>query len=479
MSKICGVLDCKNKTIFGINKKSNVPLVIFKPFDSSLSNFLIPTKLKDTGKNYYVVISLSRNDPKYRFPIGNLLYTIGEITDPKANYEYILHCNSLNLKEPLLQISKTKAKKLRKVTEIWDCISSDDVKEYLDYRNLKVCSIDPEKSTDIDDALSYHNGLIGIHISDVTFWLDKFNVEPKFFSTIYAPHRKINMIPGFLADNMASLVEGKDRLALTLWYNIEKDRFNFEKTIIKNRKNYTYKNYPTNSKLYSYSKIIGDKYGMDTDNWDTHKMIEAFMVLANNKTAEFVKKQEPKNQIFRSHTKKELEYDLTKIENQKFKEFMNIYLSNSAKYTKEQGTHYGLNLHLYTHFTSPIRRMADIYVHRIIKGYIFAQGEMNIDKCNSDMKLTKTLKRNFERANVIQNLTHTIQTNAYVISLKDDRVMVYFPELDFCDRFNILTNKLDNIDTEKMLEEQRNKITILEKLLVTVAKKDNKLIYNF
>jgi len=473
--KIPGVLDCKNKTIFAINKNSNVPLVIFKPFDKSLDNFLVPSKLKYTNKNYYIVINFARNDDRYRFPIGNLIYTIGEVNDEKANYEYILHCHYLNLKEPLLQISKTKMKKIRKITNIWDIISQEEVKEYSDYRNLKVYSIDPDNSRDIDDAISFHNNLIGIHIADVTFWLEKFNIEPHFFSTIYAPHRKINMIPAIIADNLASLVENEDRLSLTLWYNMDNDTYRFEKVIIKNKKNFTYDNFPTNHKLYSLSKKIGEKYKMDLEKWDTHKMIEAFMVLANNKTAEYISKQ-GRSQLFRNHKEKEHDIPINNIKNEKFKEFMNIYLSNSAEYSTKQGKHYGLNLNLYTHFTSPIRRMADIYIHQIIKGNI---GTLDIQKCNADMKLTKKLKRDFERYDVIQKLTHTIQTEGYVISLKEDRVTVYFPELEFCDRFDILSNRLDDIDTEQMLETQRSKITILGKLLVTIAKRNGKLVYNF
>ena len=79
-------------------------------------------------------------------------------------------------------------------------------------------------------------------------------------------------------------------------------------------------------------------------------------------------------------------------------------------------------------------------------------------------------------------MENTIETEGYVMSLKEDRVTVYFPDLEFCDRFDILSNRLEDIDNEimeEMLKEQRSKITIMGKLKVKIGKKGNKLMYVF
>jgi ribonuclease R len=48
-----------------------------------------------------------------------------------------------------------------------------------------------------------------------------------------------------------------------------------------------------------------------------------------------------------------------------------------AKYQLEACGHFGLGANRYSHFTSPIRRYADVLVHRVIKAYL--AGERNVD----------------------------------------------------------------------------------------------------
>jgi ribonuclease R len=42
-----------------------------------------------------------------------------------------------------------------------------------------------------------------------------------------------------------------------------------------------------------------------------------------------------------------------------------------ARYRAQADGHYGLHQSLYTHFTSPIRRYADLVVHRLLEGYMY------------------------------------------------------------------------------------------------------------
>lgn len=136
---------------------------------------------------------------------------------------------------------------------------------------------------------------------------------------------------------------------------------------------------------------------------DAHKLIEEFMLLANKYVAKFVaeprKGHDPVPFVFRVHDKPDVAkiavfnvfidkfgYKLDFIHEDKIAQSINklltdIRLTNEyslistmairsmAKATYETTNigHYGLAFDFYTHFTSPIRRYADLVVHRILQ----------------------------------------------------------------------------------------------------------------
>ena len=136
---------------------------------------------------------------------------------------------------------------------------------------------------------------------------------------------------------------------------------------------------------------------------DAHKLIEEFMLLANRHVATFI--ADPKTHkdpipfVFRIHDKPDMEkiamfnvfiekfgHKLDFSHPDQISKSMNKLLENirneneyslvqtmairsmaKAVYDTENIGHYGLAFHYYTHFTSPIRRYADLVVHRILQ----------------------------------------------------------------------------------------------------------------
>ncbi|WP_308533731.1 ribonuclease R [uncultured Peptoniphilus sp.] len=131
-----------------------------------------------------------------------------------------------------------------------------------------------------------------------------------------------------------------------------------------------------------------------------NKLIEDFMLMANTTVAEYFAKMGLPF-IYRIHEKpkeekidelnsyirplgyianygsvikpKDLQKLLEKIQGKKEELFVSTLVLRAmtkARYSAENKIHFGLSFPYYTHFTSPIRRYADLSIHRIIKDFL-------------------------------------------------------------------------------------------------------------
>jgi len=468
---ITGVLKLKERTIYGITKKG-LQLCLFEPLDWKYPNFLVATKLKGkVNAEHYAVIEYSRWEKT--LPRGSIKKMIGPVGNIKCEYEMLLHKYNLNGKPPKL------FKHIKK-DNIWDLISQNELVNYNDIRKTHIISIDPEGSKDIDDALSIRTCdegryCVGIHIADVTFWLDKYNINPTNTSSIYAPHKKINMLPDIIADNLASLKPKKDRLTLTLWISLDDDcniiNYKYENCIIRSSRAYTYEEFErecvvseASLMLMDVSKKIGKNYGYNTELWDVHKMVEVYMVMANNLTGMHIKN---KNGIFRTHNSTQITD--VKIDDKRVEDFVRIFQSNSAQYVieKENNTteayyHYGLKLDYYTHFTSPIRRYIDIIIHKIIKSNentgTFPSGDNNIMWCERSNEMNKRIKkfdRDIREVELLSNLNDGVhKETAYIIGFaKNNKIIIYFPNWNYCNKILPISVKLQHMIEYEVIDD--------------------------
>ena len=164
---------------------------------------------------------------------------------------------------------------------------------------------------------------------------------------------------------------------------------------------------------------------------DAHKLIEEFMLLANRYVATFLSKTEkgkdPFPMIYRVHdapdpAKMEVFavfiekfghkidlHDPSKIaeklntlfeelkEENEFSLIQSMAIRSMAKasYETENIGHYGLAFHHYSHFTSPIRRYADLVVHRILQEELTAKKHRYGNELND---VCKRISRNERKA---------------------------------------------------------------------------------
>jgi ribonuclease R len=318
----------------------------------------------------------------------------------------------------------------------------------VDRTGLHVFTIDPSDAKDHDDALSIDpagEGLweVGIHIADVSHFVGKgspLDLEALQRGTsVYLVDRVVPMLPHLLSSDVCSLRPDVDRAAVSLFVTLDGKAqvraHRFERTRIRSRHRLDYQQVQevlegggsidtrTDEDLGRLAKlaralrqirmrrgsidfdlpearvVLGpDGIPVDiqkTVHLESHRLIEDFMLLANETVAREMEKrglpipyrvhespapdraQELKRFLGtlgytlpnRGLKPKDLQKVLKTVEGKPEAGLVSTVVLRSmarARYQPENVGHFGLGASTYTHFTSPIRRYPDLLVHRVV-----------------------------------------------------------------------------------------------------------------
>lgn len=325
-------------------------------------------------------------------------------------------------------------------------------KEREDLRNEVILTIDPDDARDFDDAVSITENsdgtmTLGVHIADVPAFVPEggaIDEEAKRRTTsVYLPGTVVPMLPEVLSNGVCSLQERQARLTRSAFVTYDKSgkviRERLANTVIKSTKRLTYRQADkilsgspgrTSAKVVALLErmnklarkihkrrirqgmleldlpdvdLVLDEKGsvrdaQPADQSYPHKIIEMFMVEANEAVARILRKAGV-SYLRRIHGEPiedaagtcrrilsllgyELPDDADRrmiqdiLDRAKGKpEAFTVNLSvlrtmQAAEYSPMDVGHYALASKDYCHFTSPIRRYPDLTVHRLVDALV-------------------------------------------------------------------------------------------------------------
>lgn len=347
-------------------------------------------------------------------------------------------------------------------------VSAKELEGREDLRGWPIFTIDSAETKDIDDAVSIERTAygyrLGVHIADVSYYVRPgTELDKEAFrrgTSVYYADSVVPMLPKALSNGICSLDAGTDRLAFSCL--MELDRAGrvtdacLKKTVLRSRVKGVYKEInailageaspelaekyaevapqmPLLRELYEKldalhtargnvelesgeAKLILDEAGHCVDvqrrqRGLSEKMIEEFMLLANECVAGMARKaelpfvyrvhEEPEasrvdalqsllraagvDARFESGTPTTLELAalLDKTRGTGVAHAVHTAVLRTmakAKYAPVPAGHYGLALADYTHFTSPIRRYPDLAIHRILSAWLAGAEKEELEK---------------------------------------------------------------------------------------------------
>lgn len=442
---IAKVLQRARKIILGIYREQKGRSWVV-PLDAAVGTavFVSPSGNVLAKPGQLVKLEFSRYPDINTTGSGKIIEVLGDPDEPQVDIEAVIfeHALPRHFSAAVLTEAEQAAGEIR----------AEDLCQRTDLRALPLMTIDGETAKDFDDAVAVREESQGIRlwvaIADVAHYVAAGSVldsEARERGTsVYFPGFCLPMLPEALSNGICSLNPNEDRLTLTAELLIGDDgcccEANFYPAVIRSRARLTYsgvaaflhdaavtmpseiaEQLPVMAELAEQLgrmrrqrgsleldvpdvQIVLDDSGFPTavartERTIAHRLIEEFMLAANEAVAAFLEGAERKF-LYRIHEpptleklqdfqqlaaesgvglvlggnlQRGLQQLLEQIVDKPEARLLNQQLLRSlqqARYSPENTGHFGLAAECYCHFTSPIRRYPDLIVHRVLKALL-------------------------------------------------------------------------------------------------------------
>src|SRR2546426_7912302 len=447
--RIIRILERANESLIGRYDRDESAMGYVVPFDRRvlMDIFIPPEQEGGASPGEMVKVELTRWPTPSRGAIGHVAEVLGDVDAPGVDTEIIIR------KHGIPDVHSPDA--IAEAVRLGTAVSERDVRGRTDFRGVPTVTIDGEHARDFDDAITIEtlpNGhfWLGVHIADVSHYVHEDSALDREAydrgTSVYFPERAVHMFPSELATGLCSLNPHVDRLVQSCLMEIDRRgqvvRSEFHDGVINSDERMTYTavngiltdrdpelmtryaalvpmfehmrelfqilndarrrrgsiDFDLNEAEAIISESGGGEASIALQRNVAHRLIEEFMLLANETVASYLESQNAPS-LYRIHE----EPDILKVA--KFEEFISgfgyslaaptgalrprhfqklierihgkpeekpiaflmLRTMQKARYAPENLGHFGLAASSYTHFTSPIRRYPDLVVHRALR----------------------------------------------------------------------------------------------------------------
>ena len=447
--RIIRILERSQSTLVGRFEIDDSGLGYVVPFDRRITaDVHVPTGQSSSAEQgEMVLVEITRWPTPTRGPAGKVVEVLGDINEPGVDTQIIIR--KYGIPDEHGEDAVAEARRLG--TQV----KERDIKGRTDFRGVTTVTIDGEHARDFDDAITIErlangNYWLGVHIADVSHYVEEGSaLDEEAYergTSVYFTERAVHMFPEDLATGLCSLNPHVDRLVQSCLMEVDKRGnvvgYEMHDGVINSDARMTYT--AVNAILVERDAATIDVYrelvpmfelmrelfeilharrrrrgSIDFDLPEAevhldedgrianivasernvaHRIIEEFMLLANETVATHLVEQEMPG-LHRVHEAPDVKkvadfeafistlgYGLAStgrgVTPKHFQKLIDrikgtpeerpiaalmLRTMQKARYDAASLGHFGLAAEHYTHFTSPIRRYPDLVVHRMLR----------------------------------------------------------------------------------------------------------------
>ena len=314
--------------------------------------------------------------------------------------------------------------------------------DIVDHTNLDTFTIDPTSSVDFDDAISVDlsRQTVYVHIVDIANVDLSETEEAKLRSqclTLYLANESTeHLLDLETASNTLSLVQGKSRQVVTVAMKVANgliEIYEIYRSIIVVKRRYDYEEVTSllsnssaspalqylnnlthirsaqinyNLTLPSIRFTMNQSSGLpislrsEATNDDAHSLVATAMIMANLVVSQHLAKACIKMPNRFHDTLRGIPVQEPITGNPVVDSFVLVKKFARAKYSIDEKGHFGLGLTDYVHFTSPMRRYADVLVHRLLAGIQYDDLEAEVAAMNQQSTAMRGYQALYQKCKV-------------------------------------------------------------------------------